>query len=692
MFFLFLLLFLLSETKPKIEAKLTSIPPKIDGNIESIWQTGDSAKNFIQQLPDEGKPASESTTVYLLYDSDNLYVAFRCYCRNLQEINRQVVPRDNTEGDRVGFILDTFDDQNTAYYFIVNAAAVQSDYYVSSDFRSWDKSWDGVWYSEAKLTDYGYCVEFQIPFRAIRYKPGISEWGINFVRYITVNGERVHWAMQPRQGFRVSLSGRLHGIKPGVKGTNLEIYPVGLCRYEQKDKITIRPEAGLDVSWSLGTASTFQLTANPDFAQIEADPSQINLSKYELWYPERRPFFIEDAELFSLNGIQTFYSRRIGRPLITRQAVPIIAGAKLVAKFKRTDIGFLNALCQKVNYEPDSIVYTEPLSYFGVLRLRQHILKNSNLGLLYATKLNEDSSNSSLSFDGVFQHQDLAINAQTAYSEFKSSDKEMRGWAQCYQINYEGEKFSCAGEFSYLPEDFDVSGIGFVNRKGMFWWSDFGPNFYNLGSFRSLSLRASISGGKEVGEEVNRFGTGFGLSLEYDNKWGNWIGFGYIRDHEMELTFNQYSTDLSFWTDESKPLSISTGFYGTNKSYNYRRNYFAPYANLFLETGWQINPSFKSWLGINSTVEWDTVGKVEAVGWILHPTFRYALTKDLHLRIYSELNLDTKIHYLNLLISYNFRPKSWIYLAFNESRDDSESKFKLFERIAVVKIKYLFFF
>ena len=687
-----LLLFLTLEIQPKIEAKFTKTPPKIDGYIEWIWQNGDSVKNFIQQLPDEGKPATESTTVYLLYDSDNLYIAFQCFCQNLEDIHHQVVPRDKTEGDRAGFIIDTFDDQNTAYYFLVNAAGVQSDYYVFSDFRNWDSSWDGIWYSAAKLNGYGYCVEFQIPFRAIRYKPGISEWGINFVRYISYKAERTHWAAQPRQGYRVSLSGRLIGIKPGVKGLNLEIYPVGLCRYEERENIEIKPDAGLDVSWYLGSASTFQLTANPDFAQIEADPSQINLGKYELWFPERRPFFIEDAELFNLNGIQTFYSRRIGRPLPDRQIVPIIAGAKLVTKFKRTDVGFLNTICQKVNYQEDSIKYTEPLSYYGVFRLRQHILKNSNLGLLYTTKINQDSSHHSLSFDGVFQHQELAIHAQTAFSEFDSFDKLIHNWAHSYQVFYEGGKFSNTGEISYIPKDFDVNSTGFVTRKGLFWWDDFGPNFYNFAFLRYLSLRASVSGGREAGEEVNRFGTGLGFSCEYNNKWGNWIGFGYNRDFEMDSTYNQFSADIDFWSDESRPLSISAGFYGTSKTYNYRRDYFAPYANLFLETGWQINPSFKTWLGINSTVEWDTDNKIEAVGWILHPTFSYALTKDLHLRVYSEINLDSKIHYLNLLVSWNFRPKSWVYLAFNESRDNTKSEFELSERIAVLKLKYLFFF
>lgn len=613
----------------------------------------------------------------------------------MREINREVVPRDNTDGDRVGFILDSFDDQNTAYYFLVNAAGVQADLYVSSDFRNWDNSWDGVWYSAARLTHFGYCVEIQIPFRSIRYKPNITEWGINFTRYIPKNDEQSHWAPQPRQGVRVSLSGRLSGISPKTKGAKLEVYPVALSRYEQNDKIKISPDVGLDIRWTLGSASTFQLTTNPDFAQIEADPTQINLSKYELWYPERRPFFVEDAELFNLNGITTFYSRRIGKPLPTGKAVPIIAGAKFVAKLQRTDIGFIDAICQKVNYESDGVPYTEPLFYFRVLRLRRNILKNSNLGFLYTAKVNEDFTNNIYSIDGLFQQQDLQLYAQSVYSELQSQSTLVgpkRTLAQCYQINYDGYKYGAKAEFSYLPEDFSVNSIGFVARKGLFGHAGFIPKFYNFWQIRDLSTNISFDIRREAGEEVYAFGPGIGIYVDYNNNWGNWFGFSFDKDYEMDSTYYFYVYDISFWSDAAKLLSVSAEAVGVSNSYNYRRGYFAPYSNLYSSLDWRVNPSLKFGLQVNSTVEWDTVGKIAAIGWILHPTIGYALTKDLQLRLYSELDFDSKIHYLNLLLSWNFKPKSWLYLAFNESHNAAIPGFPLNERIAVVKLRYLFFF
>jgi len=677
----------LAQEKPTIEAKLTTIRPKIDGRIEPIWFLGDSAKNFIQQRPDEGKPATESTTVYLLYDPENLYVAFKCYCRNRKEINRQVIPRDNYGGDRVGLLLATFEDQKTGYYFVVNAGGVQADYTVTDDFRNWDFSWDGIWYSCARLTDFGYCVEIAIPFRSIRYQPNLTEWGINFIRYIAINDEQSYWSSQPRQAVRVSLSGRLIGIKPFVLGANLEIYPVFLSRYEERDKTEIKPDAGLDVSWSLGSAGTFRLTTNPDFAQIEADPSQINLGKYELWYPERRPFFIEDAELFS-TPIKTFYSRRIGKPLPNDKVVPIIAGAKFTAKLANMDVGFLDVLCQKVNYEIDGLFYNEPLSYYRVLRLR----KNSNLGLHYATKVNEDYTNTTFGIDGAFHQQDLEVKVQTTGAKFSSQKGTKLDWAEYANINYEGKHASAYTQFLNIPKDFDLSGVGFIAYRGWDFNCGFGPNFYNLGLVRSLATNVGFNYSKEFNEPVNTYGGNFYINSNYDNNWGNWLGFHYSRDYEMAVTYHKYSGEFGFWTADAKPLILSGGLWATNKEYNYRRNYFAANGNFYLQLTGRFHPSLKTALNVNNVTEWDTAGKIAAVSWILRPSINYALTRDLQLRIYSELNFDTRVHYFNLLLSWNFKPKSWVYLAFNESHNGAESNFPLIARITVVKIRYLFFF
>ena len=195
--------------------------------------TTDSAKSFVQRYPDEGKPATDSTVVFVMYDATNLYVAFKCYARPGQ-LTLQVASRDDREGDNVGLLLSTFDDKSSAYYFCVNAKGVQYDSRITCDANSYDNSWDGVWFSDAKVTDYGYCAELRIPFKTIRYKPGLDTWGINFDRYVPRNDQQSDWALQRHGILKVSQAGRLEGIQPHSRGINLEVYPVGLVRYDQK--------------------------------------------------------------------------------------------------------------------------------------------------------------------------------------------------------------------------------------------------------------------------------------------------------------------------------------------------------------------------------------------------------------------------------------------------------------------------
>jgi len=160
----------------------------------------------------------------------------------------------------------------------------------------------------------------------------------------------------------------------------------------------------------------------------------------------------------------------------------------------------------------------------------------------------------------------------------------------------------------------------------------------------------------------------------------------------MDTSYHKYSYEFGVWTDEAKPLYLMAGLWATNNEFNYRRGFFAPNGNFFINSSWRIFPSLKFALDINNTTEFDTTRKIEAISWILHPSINYALTRDLQLRIYSEIDFDTQIHYLNLLLSWNFKPKSWIYLAFNESHDANLKGSPLIERIGVLKIRYLFFF
>ncbi|MBI4721944.1 MAG: carbohydrate binding family 9 domain-containing protein, partial [Candidatus Stahlbacteria bacterium] len=283
--------------------KIISLPYEIDtplamdGNIEFVYDEVIYANDFVQWYPTEDTMPSESTKVFVCHDKENIYIVFQCFELEPDKLDNRIVPRDAWYvGDNIGVLLDVDMDKNTGYQFYVSVGGVQCDSKILDDGRNVDPSEDWVWYSAAKITDYGYNVEMKIPFKTLRFKPGLTEWGVNFFRGIARKNEYVSWApLKQSEGLRVSRCGILKGINPGKQGLHLEVYPVGLASYEHN---SIYPQAGLDFNWCF-TSSQLSFTTYPDFAQIEADPYTMNLSKYETYFQERRPFFIESQEVFN---------------------------------------------------------------------------------------------------------------------------------------------------------------------------------------------------------------------------------------------------------------------------------------------------------------------------------------------------------------------------------------------------------
>jgi hypothetical protein len=244
---------------------------------------------------------------------------------------------DDFGGDVVSLMLDTFGDKRTAYKFAVSASGIRSDCRMLDDGRNRDYGWDGVWFASTRVYDWGYVVEMEIPFRSIQYDETLSSWGVDFDRWIPVSNEDLYWtSYEENEGLRISKFGtlELNGNRPTVKGLNLEIYPVGIAKASLvRDGVyEVAPDAGIDLFYNPSQKFTFQLTANPDFAQIEADPFDFNISRYESYFEERRPFFTQGNEIFMPSGrernsgfyrpLELFYSRRIGKKL--RSAVPTI--------------------------------------------------------------------------------------------------------------------------------------------------------------------------------------------------------------------------------------------------------------------------------------------------------------------------------------------------------------------------------
>ncbi len=291
-----------SDQKRRIEVLRIDSEIVIDGEMdEPAWQRAETAKDFIQQEPIMGEPTSERTEVRLLYDDTNLYIGIYCFDSAGEEgiivtnVRRDVSP---FEGDYFGVLLDTFNDDRNAFVFGTNPRGAKRDGQMAGNGESSNFDWDAVWHVKSKITEQGWQAEMAIPFKTLRFREGEDQvWGLNLTRKIRRKNEDAHWAPIPRpfRINRVSLAGELNGLSGISQGRNLYIKPylsLPVVRREQDD-VDFLPEPGLDLKWGVTPGLTLDLTVNTDFAQVEADEQQINLTRFSLFFPEKREFFLE---------------------------------------------------------------------------------------------------------------------------------------------------------------------------------------------------------------------------------------------------------------------------------------------------------------------------------------------------------------------------------------------------------------
>jgi hypothetical protein len=415
---------------PQIVASLVEQPPDLDGRLDdAAWQNAMIVTDFIQVTPNDGTEPSERSEVRVVYDRGALYIAARLYARDPAAIARRLGRRDSyTSSDDFYVVIDSYHDHRTAFRFSVNPAGVRSDAVATNDDRHADHSWEPVWAAATSVDSLGWVVEMRIPFSQLRFS-GESEqvWGINFSRGIFRKNERARWSWVPNteQGYASHL-GHLLGLRDIPPPRRLEVLPytVGTAGY-QKGGDPRNPfiqggaydvSVGLDLKYGLTSGLTLDATINPDFGQVEADPAVVNLSAFETFYPERRPFFVEGADIFRFGAgsggfvfgaPQLFYSRRVGRspsrwisepdgyvdyPIASR----IIGAAKLSGKTGGWSIGALNALTAR---EYAQVVdsggamrneVVEPLANYTVVSLRRDLRDGaSGIGILGTSVLRD---------------------------------------------------------------------------------------------------------------------------------------------------------------------------------------------------------------------------------------------------------------------------------------------------------------
>src|SRR6266850_2570757 len=388
-----------TSSLPEIQAVKAGKPPVIDGVVdEGEWQGAVTATNFIQYEPRRGEQSGSRTEALVLYDAGHLYVAFRAW--DSEPITAQLTQRDADllRDDAVVVVVDTTNDRRSGYYFITNALGTQADGRIADDGRSADSSWDAPWQAAAKRTDYGWSAEFSIPLSSVRYVAGDRQtWSINFGRSRRRTLELSFWSGPLDNQWRVSEAGRLTQLSVPAPADRIQVVPYALTRAQ--DHVSPDWEAGIDARYAITATTAIYGTLYPDFATVEADQEQINLTRFELTLPEKRQFFLEGQEQFN-QRFATFYSRRIA---------DITAGGKLLGKQGPWTMAFISA-------ESDPLGTNRPANY-AIGRAQRDIFGRSTIAIMGANRRFDGVDQGSFSADAnLFFSRTFSLTAQAVKS------------------------------------------------------------------------------------------------------------------------------------------------------------------------------------------------------------------------------------------------------------------------------------
>jgi len=686
--------------------------PKIDGNFHiEEWYSAEVITDFIQTEPIEGIKASESTKAYILYDDKNLYIGVQCFDREPSKIAAQLDRRDNiSNSDYIAIFFDTFHDHRTGFSFATTPYGTKIDAYIYND-DSETTSWNGIWDVKTKITDYGWIAEFVIPFKTLKFN-NLKEqtWGLNIKRRIERKKEDSYWqTVRRNDGLRASKFGHLTNLVGISTGINLRLLPyvIGNMSKERGKSLSFGSRGdrttGIDLQYGITTNLIANLTLYPDFAQIEADPELINLSRYPLFYPEKRPFFIEGCDIFKTSGniySNLFYSRRINEPLY---------GLKITGKISGFSLGFINVINDndlgiqnKINSGFLSSDYNKR-SNFTIFRIKKDVFSTSEVGLIAMSKDYSGNYTRILGIDGTIRFKN---HEWISYKLVKSFSTGVSGKSHSLNIfvGKNSDFFNCCYWYTEKAPGFVGNELGFYNYfnlRDAGGWMQIAPRIekYNI---RRIKINLNFWGENYWNKHFFRKDTfsrggNFDFNVQTMNYW--MFGAGKNKGKNFDRIVNVLYDDTIYWlwlsSNRSKKFTISIN----HSQGDYRGGYRWSYST---DIGWK--PTGR----MSLLVEWSRsltkplnleTGKIEIN---LFEVFRtkliYSFSRDVSTRTIIQYNRRESKVDVSFLFSYNFKPGSFLYIAYNEllNRYDNNvvslnrGYYKSTNRVIKIKYSYLF--
>ena len=703
-------------------------PLRLDGQLsEAVYQTVKPVTDFIQQLPVEGAPATERTDVWVMFDRDTIYISARCWDSAPDRIIAKDMKRDSYGmfgNDTFSVVLDTFYDRRNGFNFITNPIGGLFDATITNE-RTPNVDWNTVWDVRTNRSDEGWTLEMSIPFKSLRYQSGPNQlWGINFQRRVASKNETsfltpIPAALNFAGMFKLSSAATLVGLEVPSSAARFEIKPYAIA--DLTTDLTANPRirdqvggtGGVDVKYGVTQGLTADFTYNTDFAQVEVDEQQVNLTRFSLFFPEKREFFLEGqgvfdfgagfrmdpvtwyfkGEQFSGEAPILFFSRRIG--LDGGQTVPIQGGGRLTGKAGAFSIGLLNV---QTGQAPDSNVRG---TNFSVVRVKRDILRRSTIGAMFTGRsLSTTAPGASYTYgvDGLFSFYDN-LNINTFVS--KTETPGLRGDDVSYQaeLDYNGDLWGLRLERLGVGANFNPE-IGFVRRTDFrrnFAQFRFSPRPQSISSVRKFLFQPSLDYITDGTGTLETRLQQFLFGAEFENSDMLYVGvtdnFEFLKvpfqiAKNVSIPVGGYSflnTRVVFGLGEHRPISGGVifdhgGFFGGEKT---TVSFYQPRVNIGARL--LIEPSI--------SFNWITLPEGAFTSELVMSRLTYSLTPRMFVSGLMQFNSANDSLGTNIRFRWEYQPGSELFVVYTDERNTLTPRYPMLQnRAFVIKFNRLFRF
>jgi hypothetical protein len=705
-----------------VRAVRLAAPPQIDGRLtEPFYENTPPMGGFTQIEPQPGVAATERTEMWIFFDEDNIYLAGRMWDSDPASIIATELRRDNNAifngNDMVGFSFDTFHDRRNSFTFITTPAGARMEGQVTNE-RQWNGDWNPVWNVKVGRFDGGWTMEAAVPFKSIRYQPGTGQpWGFQGMRVKRSKGEISFLTKVPpargQQAFQqMSLAATLVGLEPPASSRPLDLKPYITSSLAsdvraQPRAVSNDPDAniGFDAKYSLTQGLTADLTVNTDFAQVEADEQQVNLTRFSLFFPEKRDFFLENQGTFVFGGVGVggnngggdapalFYSRRIG--LNGGRIIPLRAGGRVTGRAGKYSVGAIN-----IQTGEEDLSHT-PGTNFSVVRLKRDILARSAIGVIATNRsvaVGGRGGNIAYGVDGTFGlFQNLLINTFWARTQTDGLDGDDQSYRA--QLDYTSDRYTVQLEHLGVGDNFNPQ-IGFVRRDdvrrstALF---KFSPRLAGSRLIRKLNYQASLAytengrGQLETREQAVNFSINFlnndALTVEATRNF-EFLPLPFAIAPGVTLPTDGYKfTDFRVNYNQSQQRSL-----GANMTLEAGQFYNGRKTTLTVARGRvQLSPQ----LALEPTYSFNKVSLDQGrfTTHLAGTRVTYAMTPLMFASALVQYGTSTNTVSMNARLRWEYQPGSELFVVFNEERNTLTPGYpNLQNRAFIVKVNRLFRF